>query len=45
MRLDFVGIDPNTGSGQSPTIWVDLEDPADVDLVFQEGYSEPFAVV
>jgi hypothetical protein len=35
MPLDFVGIDPNTGSGQSPTIWVDQEDPAEVDLVFQ----------
>lgn len=23
MALRFVGIDPNTGSGQSPTVWVD----------------------
>lgn len=23
MALKFIGIDPNTGSGQSPTVWVD----------------------
>ncbi|MGD9482350.1 hypothetical protein WDH52_03675 [Streptomyces sp. TRM70308] len=32
MHLRFVGIDPNTGDGESPTVWVD-EDNAD--LVFQ----------
>ena len=34
MELELVGIDPETGSGQSPTIWVDLES-ATVDIVFQ----------
>jgi len=29
MRLQFVGIDPNTGSEGSPTVWVD-EDSADL---------------
>jgi hypothetical protein len=23
MKLRFIGIDPNTGTGQSPTVWVD----------------------
>ncbi|MFE0132379.1 hypothetical protein ACFWY6_12525 [Streptomyces sp. NPDC059037] len=23
MKLRFVGIDPNTGTGESPTVWVD----------------------
>ena len=23
MTLRFIGIDPNTGTGQSPTVWVD----------------------
>jgi hypothetical protein len=25
MSLQFVGIDPNTGEGESPTIWADHE--------------------
>ncbi|MFF3907306.1 hypothetical protein ACFYZJ_15215 [Streptomyces sp. NPDC001848] len=25
MPLQFIGIDPNTGDGESPTIWVDQE--------------------
>ncbi|MEW2318839.1 hypothetical protein [Streptomyces bauhiniae] len=25
MALRFVGIDPNTGQGESPTVWVDEE--------------------
>ncbi|GAA1178400.1 hypothetical protein F4556_007304 [Kitasatospora gansuensis] len=29
MALRFVGIDPNTGKDQSPTVWVD-EDQGDV---------------
>ncbi|MFE3142190.1 MULTISPECIES: hypothetical protein [Streptomyces] len=23
MKLRFIGIDPNTGTGESPTVWVD----------------------
>ncbi|MGY0023769.1 hypothetical protein ACVHNB_32970 [Streptomyces sp. YJ-C3] len=25
MSLRFIGIDPNTGDGESPTVWVDEE--------------------
>ncbi|MGW3177485.1 hypothetical protein [Streptomyces sp. NPDC001153] len=25
MDLQFIGIDPNTGDGESPTVWVDQE--------------------
>ncbi|UGY95110.1 hypothetical protein [Streptomyces gobiensis] len=25
MALLFIGIDPNTGDGESPTVWVDTE--------------------
>ncbi|WP_435233982.1 hypothetical protein [Streptomyces sp. Tue6028] len=25
MDLQFIGIDPNTGDGESPTVWVDRE--------------------
>lgn len=25
MALRFIGIDPNTGTGESPTVWVDQE--------------------
>jgi hypothetical protein len=32
MALRFIGIDPNTGDGESPTVWVD-EDRQE--LVFQ----------
>jgi hypothetical protein len=32
MALRFIGIDPNTGTGESPTVWVDEEK---LDLVVQ----------
>lgn len=32
MALRFIGIDPNTGTGESPTVWVDEEK---LDFVFQ----------
>ncbi|WP_215456215.1 hypothetical protein [Streptomyces sp. ATCC 21386] len=32
MTLRFIGIDPNTGTGQSPTVWVD---ESSNDLVIQ----------
>jgi len=25
MALQFIGIDPNTGDGESPTVWVDQQ--------------------
>lgn len=25
MAIEFIGIDPNTGDGESPTVWVDQE--------------------
>ncbi|HZH27292.1 MAG TPA: hypothetical protein VEY95_08925 [Azospirillaceae bacterium] len=25
MPLQFIGIDPNTGDGESPTVWIDEE--------------------
>lgn len=25
MALQFIGIDPNTGDGESPTVWIDQE--------------------
>lgn len=31
MSLRFIGIDPNTGAGESPTVWVD-EDAQEVVL-------------
>lgn len=36
MTLRFVGIDPNTGGGGSPTVWVD-EDSADLVLQGEEA--------
>lgn len=32
MALRFIGIDPTTGTGESPTVWVDEEK---LDFVFQ----------
>ncbi|MEC3995088.1 hypothetical protein VSR01_16710 [Actinacidiphila sp. DG2A-62] len=32
MSLRFIGIDPNTGDEESPTVWVDEEK---LDIVFQ----------
>lgn len=32
MPLTFIGIDPSTGDGESPTVWVDQEKQ---ELVFQ----------
>ncbi|MFB6960188.1 hypothetical protein ACFCYB_24985 [Streptomyces sp. NPDC056309] len=32
MSLQFIGIDPNTGDDESPTVWVD---PEEKELVFQ----------
>lgn len=32
MTLRFIGIDPNTGTGESPTVWVDSSNN---DLVIQ----------
>jgi hypothetical protein len=32
MALEFIGIDPNTGDGESPTVWVDRQTQ---ELVFQ----------
>lgn len=32
MSLEFIGIDPNTGDGESPTVWVDTDAE---ELVFQ----------
>lgn len=32
MDLQFIGIDPNTGDGESPTVWVDQDAQ---ELVFQ----------
>ncbi len=32
MKLRFIGIDPNTGTGESPTVWVDESSD---DLVIQ----------
>ncbi|AWW43403.1 MULTISPECIES: hypothetical protein [Streptomyces] len=32
MDLQFIGIDPNTGDGESPTVWIDQEKG---ELVFQ----------
>ncbi|GAA5022690.1 hypothetical protein [Streptomyces siamensis] len=38
MPLLFVGIDPNTGDKQSPTVWVDQEKQ---ELVFQGWKLDP----
>ncbi|MET9479903.1 hypothetical protein [Streptomyces sp. NPDC006638] len=38
MSLQFVGIDPNTGEGESPTVWVDKENE---ELVFQGWKPSP----
>ncbi|MEE4546790.1 hypothetical protein V2S66_33100 [Streptomyces sp. V4-01] len=32
MSLEFIGIDPQTGDGESPTVWIDQEKR---ELVFQ----------
>jgi hypothetical protein len=37
MALRFIGIDPNTGTGESPTVWVDEEK---LDLVVQSYTDE-----
>lgn len=37
MALRFIGIDPNTGTGESPTVWVDEEK---LDLVVQGWQDE-----
>ncbi|NUP38893.1 MAG: hypothetical protein HOY76_18230 [Streptomyces sp.] len=38
MSLLFIGIDPNTGDKQSPTVWVDREKQ---ELVFQGWLPSP----
>ena len=38
MPLLFIGIDPNTGDGESPTVWVELEKG---ELVIQGWKPEP----
>ncbi|MGP4084191.1 hypothetical protein [Streptomyces sp. KR55] len=38
MALRFVGIDPNTGQGESPTVWVDEEKQ---EIVFQGWKPSP----
>ncbi|WP_432189943.1 hypothetical protein [Streptomyces sp. Tue6028] len=38
MPLLFVGIDPNTGDKQSPTVWVDQEKQ---EIVFQGWKTDP----
>ncbi|NYE39044.1 hypothetical protein HEB29_000055 [Streptomyces fulvorobeus] len=37
MTLRFVGIDPNTGGGGSPTVWVEEES---ADLIVQGAEAE-----
>ncbi|MER5971449.1 hypothetical protein ABT112_17230 [Streptomyces sp. NPDC002055] len=38
MSLRFIGIDPNTGTGESPTVWIDEEAQ---ELVFQGWKAGP----
>lgn len=38
MALLFIGIDPNTGTDESPTVWVDQEKQ---ELVFQGWKPDP----
>lgn len=38
MSLLFIGIDPNTGDKQSPTVWVDQEKQ---EFIFQGWKAEP----
>ncbi|MFE7839044.1 hypothetical protein ACFU53_24240 [Streptomyces sp. NPDC057474] len=38
MTLRFIGIDPNTGTGESPTVWVD---ESNNDLVIQGWQPTP----
>lgn len=38
MSLRFIGIDPSTGSGESPTVWVDEEHE---ELIFQGWRPSP----
>ncbi|MFF0227594.1 hypothetical protein [Streptomyces sp. NPDC004629] len=38
MALRFIGIDPNTGDDESPTVWVDQENH---ELVFQGWKPSP----
>jgi hypothetical protein len=38
MSLRFIGIDPSTGAGESPTVWVDEERK---ELVFQGWLPSP----
>ncbi|MDO0938654.1 hypothetical protein QQY66_45650 [Streptomyces sp. DG2A-72] len=38
MALQFIGIDPNTGEGESPTVWADQERG---ELVFQGWKAGP----
>ncbi|MFF4308510.1 hypothetical protein [Streptomyces sp. NPDC001507] len=38
MSLQFIGIDPNTGDDESPTVWVDQDKQ---ELVFQGWKPDP----
>jgi hypothetical protein len=38
VHLQFIGIDPNTGDGESPTVWVDQEKK---ELVLQGWKPDP----
>ncbi|MFF7067286.1 hypothetical protein [Streptomyces pseudovenezuelae] len=42
MSLRFIGIDPNTGQGESPTVWVD-EDRAELVIQGWKPDSETLA--
>lgn len=35
MALRFIGIDPNTGGGNCPAVWVDEKQDGEKELVFQ----------
>lgn len=35
MDLRFIGIDPNTGGGNCPAVWVDTETKSEPELVLQ----------
>ncbi|WP_443071460.1 hypothetical protein [Streptomyces sp. NBC_01465] len=37
MALTFIGIDPETGGGNCPAVWVDTTTSVEPDLIFQ-GY-------
>ncbi|MEV5940312.1 hypothetical protein [Streptomyces sp. NPDC051994] len=38
MALRFIGIDPNTGTGESPTVWVDDKTR---DVIIQSWKADP----